>query len=513
MTKRKRIPEYLRSSKSVYVPGKKPPKKSNDVFARTGAALGASAGIAGASNVFAQASAAGLSPAAVTGMFTAASAAEAAIIESAMVVGTGVGVGAAVAAAVGAGYIVGSITDAAAAAILANMDVDSVFSQTNNPVLNIMSGYGGKFAMSAKKSSKGLRDKFQKKGAVYITENYGSLADPNVVYIGQSTYNIDCIVSCIAAAILRKLFRVGAKLDQKTVYEELPLVAANPPDSGPDGYKIVYFTQDSDGTQATFLHTIPNDQSIHLLATRTESAFRLIDNIRESMVVENPKVLQKVMLFQNDKDGASNHSRLVYSMDLNNEVLDIAMSTHMVIQNRTKSATGGSSEITVVDSQPLKGPVFEFSSGVPKLKAETPLGLNVIRPSGLILVRAGELSGTDVISFIEPPVKALFNNVVKSGYVRLGAGTLKSMSCGAGCKGFYAAVLFKLRYNNDGGITSRAYGKSQLLCLEEELNSGSANNITLSYESQHIAGCDLTTTFSPNMQPGYSALEINNVPA
>lgn len=505
MTKRKRVPDHFRSKKAVYVPGKKPVKKSSDMFARGGAVAGAVASSSGAARVVSGA----------TSMWNTIPAAYVSAVEDSVAVAiledmlTAAGMGGAV--------VAGGVAAAAGLGYLAGMAIDSVFTQTNTPVQNLLvmsGGYAGKFAMSAQKSSKGLRDKFQKYGAVAIEENYGSVADPDILYLGQSTYNIDVIVNVIAVALLRKLFRVGCKVDVKTFYEELPLIGVNP-DSGPYGFKILYRTRDSDGTYFDYLHNIPNDSSLNTLATRTENGFRLIDSLRQAMVEENPKVLVKVLLFLTDEPAGtqSASNKLVYQMDLNTEVLEITMSSHMVIQNRTRSASAGSNEITVVDAQPLKGPVYEFSTGVPKIKGEGPYLLGVCRPQGLILVRGAELGGTDIVSYREPPVKNTFQNVVKSGYVRLGPGAMKSMVCASTCKGFFGNVLYKLRYNNDSGVVSRSYGKSQMVCLEEELNSGSANNMTISYECQHISGAQLTTTLSPNMQPGFASSEQSNLPA
>lgn len=421
-----------------------------------------------------------------------------------------------VAAAMGGPVLAGGVAAAAGLGYLAGMAIDSVFTQTNPTIENIFimsGGYSGKFAMSASRSSKGLRDKFQKRGAVAIEETYGSVSDPDIVYIGQSSYNIGVITSSIAFSILRKLFRVGCKIDVKTPYEELPLIDQTP-NSGPHGYKIVYTTRDSNGSDLTFLHDIPNDMSLSTLATRSEAGFVLIDIIRESIVVENPRTLTKISLYMTDSPAASNSSpnKLVYMMDMGTEILEIVMASHMVVQNRTRSASGGgSAEIAVVDSQPLKGPVYQFSNGAPKIKGDGPYLLGVNRPEGTILIRGGEMPGTDIISYREPPVKNVFQNVEKSGYVRLAPGSMKSMQVSASCKGFFGNVLFKLRYNNEGGVTSRCYGKSQLVSLEEELNSGSSNNITLFYECQHIAGAHLITSKSPNMQPGYtSSLQTNN---
>jgi len=501
MTKRKRVPEYFRSKKSVYVPGKK--QQSSDVFARTGAVAGFVASSSGASSIVAGA----------TSMWNSIPPAYIAAAEA--LAGDVILEDVLVAAALSGPVVAGAVAAAAGVGYLAGMAIDSMFSQTNTPIGTIfnMSGYSGKFALSAKKSSQLLRDKFQKRGAVTIEENYGTVADPEILYIGQSTYNIDSIVNAISICILRKLFRVGIQCDVKTPYEELPLVAALPPDSGPSGYRIVYITQDSDGTEAVHNHNIPNDISLSQMATLNfGSTFILNDSIRESIASESPKSLQKVYLYQVDlRELTAPGYKLVCQMDMAREKLEIVMSSHMVIQNRTRSAAG-SVETTVIDAQPLKGPVYEFSTGVPKLRGEGPFAIQNTRPQGIILVRGAELGGSNVIAYNEPPVRNVFQSVVKSGYVRLGPGAMKSMNCSASCQGFFNTVLFKLRYTNENGVVSRAYGKSQMLCIEEELNSGSANNITLSYECQHICGAQLTTTSNPNMQPLFKQSNINNIP-
>jgi len=206
----------------------------------------------------------------------------------------------------------------------------------------------------------------------------------------------------------------------------------------------------------------------------------------------------------------SHDNVLAYRMDMSKEVVHIAMSSHIVIQNRTKGATDGSASTTQVDVQPLKGPVYEFSVAIPKLKNGLPVVLQQSDVNGLILVRNGQLGGSDVTAYKEPLVKGAFQNVVKSGYTRLNPGALKSMTVGTDCKAYYGNLLFKLRFNEDAGVVKRAFGKSQMALLEEELNSGSANNITLGYECQHIAGAELVTTVKSNIQPGYSAVAINN---
>lgn len=404
--------------------------------------------------------------------------------------------------------VAGAVAGTAAVGYMAGQAIESMFSQENVTLEALMPGsYQGKIGLTARAAFKGLRDKYQKYGAVSIVEKFGAVADPDLVYIGHSTFNLGAIATTIATAILRKLFRIGVKFDGETQLEEVPLLNVTP-DSGPTAYVIVYETRDSDGTRFTHEHDIPNDKSIHDMVFFNQNSFQLNVNIESGMTDQNPRVLQKIYLYMI----ISENKRLMCQMDMQKEVLSIAMSSHIALQNRTKAAADGSSSTTQVDVQPLKGPVFQFATGVPHVRGTSPKELTSMSDDGVILVRAGQFGGTDTAAWREPPVKKAFQRVVKSGYARLNPGAIKSMNIGADCYGFYANVLMKLRYTSDGATIKKCFGKSQLAVFEEELNSGSANNITVQYECQHCIGADFKTVKSPNQQPLYDAQAKNNVP-
>lgn len=392
------------------------------------------------------------------------------------------------------------VAGGAALGYVAGQAITSMFTQTNTTLSEIMPGtYQGKFALSAGGASKGLRDKYQKKGGVFISEQYGTISDPDLVYIGQSSYNHLVLIRAISYAILRKLFRTSLKIDVGDPYTVLPLRTVAP--ASESAYNIVYWTEQPDGTPNSYNHPIPANATLESLTLQVEDGFSLAGNILDCLNIANPRTIKYIYLYSQDP-------HLCGRLDMSKQILSVAMSSHMVIQNRTKSATASEST-TQVDVQPLKGPVYQFSSGVPKLKDGPPiLESNLV--DGVLLVRNAQITTTS--SYKEPLVKKAFQNVVKSGYVRLNPGALKSMTIGADCTGYFGDVLFKLRFNSQNGKNSRVYGKSQMAMFEEELNSGSTNNITISYECQHIAGADLTTTYSSNCQPGYISTNVNNLP-
>ena len=452
------------------------------LFAKYGAAAGAARLAPGAMDIFS--TVAELAPN-VEAMFVGAAEAEG--LAAAITTGAAIGTGGAVALAAGAGYLIGSA-------------IGSMFSQTEiESVQSLMPGnYQGKFQLSAKNAFKGLRDKYQKNGYVYLIENYGAVADPDLVYIGHSTWNDGAVINAICGAILRKLFKIGCRIDPQTSYEVLSLTA--PDVSAASAFKIVLDIRSATGATATIDKLIPASSSIDSLVN-----FVLYASYEAMLKNNNPNIIEKIYLYHGD--------HLLYQMDMAKEVLHLAMSSHMVIQNRTRSAIGeGSTSTDLVDAQPLKGPVYEFSIGVPKIKADTPISLNQMENQGVILVRTGQFGGSDVTAYKEPPVRKLFQNCTKSAYVRLNPGALKSMTVGTDIKGYINNVIFKLRYNTQDTQTKQCFGKSQMACLEEELNSGSTQNITVSYECQHVAGASLITTRNPNMQPGYASAVINNVP-
>jgi len=420
----------------------------------------------------------------VESMFVGAEIAEG--LGTAITVGGAIGTGGAVAAAAGVGYLVGSA-------------INSMFTQTEIESTFMPGTYQGKFQLSAGNAFKGLRDQYQKQGSCFIIETFGAVADPDLVYVGHSTWNAAAVINAVAGALLRKLFKVGCRLDPQTIYEVLSLSL---PDQSNGGFIINYEWRTASGSESRVAVPIPADSSISTLTNLVVSGFSLYAVLDSQLKDNNPSILTKVRLYQG--------VHLLYEMNMEKEVLHIAMSSHMVVQNRTKSVSGSTFTDTV-DTQPLKGPVYQFSVGIPKIKAETPIRLNQMENEGIILARASQFGGTDVTSYKEPPVKKLFQNCTKSAYVRLNPGALKSMTIGSDIKGYFNNVLYKLRYNTQDTQTKQCFGKSQLVCLEEELNSGSANNITVHYECQHIAGASLVTTKNGNMQPGYAASEFNNV--
>lgn len=405
------------------------------------------------------------------------------------VVGTGI-------AATGGALIAGAV--AGAALYEAGNALVNMFYQQNSTlsVMPLAGTFGGKLSTLRRKSNKGVRDKYEKKGAVYISETYGQVADPDQVMIGHSSFQINAVSYAVSMAMLRKLLRLGG-FDAATPNAELQLEDLT--NSG-GGYVIRYSTMDGDGSVVPNAYTIPDNSTLETLALNT--VFNLVYS---AMTSQNPAVLQRIVFYKGDV--------LLSSLDMKREVLEVTCHSHTIVQNRTKTAEGtGSNSTTQVDAQPLKGPVFEFD-GIPKTKAPYQNAVSSLDISGVFIQRAGNLVASDQIPWREPPTKKTFNNATKSGYTRVAPGQLKDMTISDHYRGYYGNLTSgRFRVITENNVVTHAPGRCQVAFLEEELNSGSNNNISIQYENQHTIGAHFITTKAPVMQPYYTSAIKNLVP-
>jgi len=356
----------------------------------------------------------------------------------------------------------------------------------------------GKKHMTAEK----LRAFYQKRGAVHISETHGTVSDPDVVGVGHITWQTDGVARVIFGAIVRKLLlKAGVTVDSAT--QEIPF--SNPDLS--NGFKLIYETIDNAGVMVATDQAIADNESINTLFSTTSAGLgkTIWDQIRDST---NPK-LQKVYLYEfNNVDGGP-QNRINSMVNLKEEKITCTVSSMITVQNRTLSL-GGSTLTDSSNAQPVKGPAFEFS-GVPRTKQVELQPLNTFYDEGVILFRKAQVTAVKSQGWAEPPVRNSFSNCVRGSYVRLPVGQLKNMALSKTWTGTYEKIMTKWRFSTEGAdAVNIAPGVSQVVFFEEEINSGSANKLTIGYECQHTMGCVLTTSRHMNMQPDYAAYEASN---
>lgn len=399
-----------------------------------------------------------------------------------------------VAAAMSGPMAAGVVAGGAALGYLAGSALQSLFAKQKSSVTSIMSGtYQGRISNLTSRKKKGIRDYYQKNGVVFIREITGVVADPDLVGVGHISYDINTCCKVIACAILRKLIKKGFGLDVETVDEELKLLSYT--DSL--GARLTFQKQKSNGDPISTDYTLVDNQSLAALAV-VSGLFQIIYDM---MTQTEPESLESIAISVQDTSTTIAY-RTRANLNMKREVIELGVQSHCIIQNRTKTATG-SSGTDQNDAQPLKGPCYEFK-GVPQTKEQIVKLLNTTYTSGVMLMRTGALTSSDQLAYKEPPVAKAFNNVIKTGYCRINPGNLKDMAVGSRWRGYFKNIILnKLRVITKDGLVTQCPGNAQIVFLEEEMNSGSANNITVNYEIQHTVGAVLYTTKAPNCQPGY----------
>lgn len=348
-----------------------------------------------------------------------------------------------------------------------------------------------------------------KSGYVETKEVFGKVDDADCVYVGQSTFDISSLAKTIACAVLRKLFK-KAGLNVTNPLGELNLYW----NDNADGFYINFQVRNSDGViftlpSSTGYVTVDGD-TLESVATNCTLIARIADRLR-AVDSGNRGDFERISLYSSDRNGVSTNTRLAAELDLRNEVIDVMISTTLTVQNRTKSADG-STEITQIDNQPLKGYLYEFIGAVPQSKQYDMGVLNRIRPGGVFLEQSLDLS--PALLFKEPPVPKTFSNCVKASRVNLQPGDMKKTTLHTHYRGYFNNIIQKMKAtmrDTTNDFVQYAAGKCQLFALEERLNSGSTNYITVTYEIDRKIGAMLTTTRSPVALSGYATLQVNNI--
>jgi len=343
-------------------------------------------------------------------------------------------------------------------------------------------GYHGRFKGKFKKGG-GVLQKYAKNGFLVNHEVFGNVADPDIVYITHNTYSYDKISRVIALALLRKLLKkVGINPDSGD--QELPVAAYN--DAG--GFKLEYVVIDNAGTPTVTSYITANNDTMELILSPAKWALQ--DTIK-SMLRANVDGQQLDRLIIYTSDGGVWRSK--YELQMQREVMEIYISSNLNIQNRTKAASGDVTSTEVIDNQPLMGFIYNLKGAVPKVQSMGVNGLTQVADGGVSTTTGASL-GT---ALKEPPLKSYFTNCTGVKPVKLEPGGIKNTFCSVKYRGFFNNLIQKLRVQGGAGafVTARyAQGKCQIIALEEQLNSGSLNNITVMYEAQKKIGCMFITT-------------------
>jgi hypothetical protein len=375
---------------------------------------------------------------------------------------------------------------------------------------NSVGVYAGRFRKPTRAKTSKIAD-YLSSGSVCYEEAHGDVVDPDCVYLGASTHHRDEIPKTIFYSLIKKLYRkAGVNLD--SVLEELPNFDYN--DATNATLKVVW--REPGNSPFTAQYNIPQDATLSSLFTANACNLPLwiTQRLHEVTAGSGYNVypnLERIYLIRTDATTLL-PGNVRAELNCLQEVIQFEVIVNMTIQNRTKGAIGGSgdSETDRVDSQPLIGKLYEFSGGVPKERQKGATDLEAIEYGGVIKQAATDFGG-EVTLYREPPPAKHFSNVTKCSGVTLQPGTIKRHMTKyykrCYLNNFFKAYKASYMTGNTGFITS-ATGKCFLFCFEEVLNSGSSNNITVTFEIDRKTMCKLITA---KPSPMKAALSIRNL--
>lgn len=351
--------------------------------------------------------------------------------------------------------------------------------------------YVGKFKRP-RKARNTQASKFLTTGIVENREVYGDISDPDCVYLTFSTFDRLLISKTVGLAILKKLFKkCGINID--SAQEEIPITDYN---NSVGAEVVVVFKNVSGNTPVS--KSITNDTSITSLYEGWPAYKAWFEN-------NNPDGSQLERIYLKGVNG-----QVLGELNCMQEVLEVYSALQVSIQNRTKSAatTEDTYAMDRVDNQPLVGKQYHFNGGVPKERQMGYSYLSMVGEEGLFLARPGAGLAD---SYKEPPVAKHFSNVSKVGTIRMNPGQIKTGKLYWKTRGFLNNIIPKWNTPTSATIYTRLPGKSMMFALEEQLNSGSTNKITVSYEMDRKIGARLITAKAHPMKPNYSTATVSNV--
>lgn len=364
--------------------------------------------------------------------------------------------------------------------------------------------YAGRFKKPTKKGARSLENYLLQNGYHTTIEIYGDMNDDHALYLGHSTYNQTQIAEAVTGALFRKLLQ-KAGFTVTSLDEILHLNRSPTPGGDSIGWRIVYRELNPlDGAIAETSYLTIAGETIKTLIANTSIAQIFVTMMRNNTGNYDP---YEFVLYSPEENSGTTHWRLAASMNLQQEKAEIYCMSTMVLQNRTKGANSAAGEFDAerVDNQPLRGYLYEFKGGDPRLKGVVGAvsvgtrdnALNRIRADGLVFAKPPGF-GSLPQEYEEPPVPGKFSNCLKASKIVLQPGQMKKTVVTHKYSGFLLNLFQKLRNKYFATISSTGYssgapGKCQLFGLEEFIRTDSTNLITCQWEKELRIGCVLKT--------------------
>jgi len=376
--------------------------------------------------------------------------------------------------------------------------------------------YKGRFR-KPRKVKTSLLSKSLQKGFAETSEYFGRVEDPECVYIGHSTCDVQAYANTISAMFIRDLFKkAGYNIANRL--EELNLFGWD----NSDGFKLEFVIQ-GDTTGGTALGAFGVSSYIttdNLTLTQIAQnfngfnvwMFNYLDNNNTGSTAN--QIPLKLILYSSDRNALETNWRMASQIDLTYQHITFHAKSTLVVQNRTSAAGAatGDKNADRIDNQPLSGKLFHFNQATPRLgQNHTSIQqLQAIPTRGNMLVRAAEMTDG---SLQNSPHAKLWTNCTKSSNILIQPGDMKQSIISHTFSGRLLTVLNRMRKKAifNGEVIGGA-GKFELVQLEEKLRTVSTNPVTVQYERKLELMCYSKKTKSPALTQTLAVVELNNIP-
>lgn len=358
--------------------------------------------------------------------------------------------------------------------------------------------YTGTFKKTTRKSGRSL-DRFNRDGVLLVKEVSGEVADPDCAYLMNETVNTRDVIFFSIVAVLRKLVAMAGLRSQGVgdVFIENWVTADGTESSTRFKVQFVAINLQTGFTSSTvhsclITDTLATVASQFLIDVENYSAgYGLLNNT-------NATIPYKMQLVQID---AAIGSLEIPRAEIRFDEVDIEVygKAEMKVQNRTAS-NSGSEDAENVANNPVQGRIYKFQ-GVPRAKnsGKVPGALNagpvlferISYPTAVAGFGAADF--TDTI-YKEPPVPSSFWNCKESAKVRLDPGQIKSFYVSATKKMNILKLWKAMRIQfTTSSFTTYSVWPFQLLGLEDVINAGALEEVTLGFEIERTLGCRIST--------------------
>lgn len=342
----------------------------------------------------------------------------------------------------------------------------------------------GFLKMRRQKAKKRLKGASAFKGIHGTFEHGAVLTALDCLYAGHATAPRDVIMSIVFQSMLKQLMKImGCRIENMTD----DMTAAPYFFGAGDAFSLRYYTD----AQTTTLSS--NTFTIGAGATFKSVADGLANQIFSGVIYNQ---IQPVDLRYQTASAEYQPARL----DLRYTYFSIYMKSSMKIQNRTINATGND-EADDVDNVPLYGKsIGGNGTGCQMLFSNT-----AATPAQIVCDLAnGTIDRTTLGNNLKEPLSGVFfPKSTKQGKIKLDPGEIKTHVL-TFRKNITLQTLFRLFWRTGAVPVIVPFGNFAFFQLEKMIDSGSALNITVAYETNLEYNCVCVPKYNFATSPQYA---------